>query len=76
MQAKEFSLASGGTITVVDLPGYGRSIREDAEYESLYQEVIAGCDLVLQATTRDFSDDQEMIEKLAGWLIAPPKMSS
>jgi predicted GTPase len=70
-QMKEFSLSSGGTLGVVDLPGYGRSVAEDREYEKIYQEMIPSCDLVflvLQANTRDFADDQEMIVKISEWL--------
>ncbi len=70
-QMKEFSLSSGGTLSVVDLPGYGRSLAEDREYEKIYQEMIPSCDLVflvLQANTRDFADDQEMILKISEWL--------
>lgn len=74
-QAKEFALASGGSLVAVDLPGYGRTIREDAVYEEIYQEVLPTCDLVvliLQADTRDFTDDQQMIARLAGWLKRDP----
>jgi len=70
-QMKEFSLSSGGSLAVVDLPGYGRSMAEDREYEKIYQEMIPSCDLVflvLQANTRDFADDQEMIMKISEWL--------
>ena len=71
MQADEFSLPTGGTLTVIDLPGYGRSLAEDRQYESIYREVIKYCDLVLliiQANSRDLADDQEMICKLSQWL--------
>lgn len=70
-QMKEFALSTGGTLTVVDLPGYGRSVAEDREYEKIYQEMIPSCDLVflvLQANTRDLTDDQEMILKITEWL--------
>lgn len=75
-QKKEFSLSSGGTLSVVDLPGYGRSLAEDREYEKIYREMIPSCDLVflvLQANTRDFADDQEMIIKISEWLEEFPK---
>ncbi len=74
-QTREFDLQSGGTITMVDLPGYGRSLREDERYERIYRELIPSCDLVLlilQADSRDFSDDQEMIAKLQDWLRLRP----
>jgi predicted GTPase len=70
-QMKEFALSTGGTLTVVDLPGYGRSVAEDREYEKIYQEMIPSCDLVflvLQANARDLTDDQEMILKITEWL--------
>lgn len=70
-QMKEFELSTGGTLNVLDLPGYGRSVAEDREYENIYQEIIPSCDLVfliIQANTRDLADDQEMIVKITQWL--------
>lgn len=75
-QMKEFELSTGGTLNVIDLPGYGRSVKEDKEYEKIYQKLIPSCDLVLliiQANTRDFSDDQEMIYKVSEWLKESPQ---
>ena len=49
----------------------GRSLAEDREYDKIYQEMIPSCDLVflvLQANTRDFADDEEMIDKISDWL--------
>jgi predicted GTPase len=74
-QQKRVTLPSGGVIDVVDLPGYGRSIREDAEYERRYRELIPSCDLVLliiQADRGDLADDQEMILKLKQWAYGAP----
>lgn len=74
-QTEEFTLPTGGTLNVVDLPGYGRSEAEDKEYEKIYQELIPSCDLVflvLQANTRDSSDDIEMIAKIKQWLKNHP----
>ena len=74
-QEKEFSLTTGGTLNVVDLPGYGRSLTEDREYEKIYREFIPSCDLVflvVQASTRDLADDEEMILKVAEWLKDSP----
>lgn len=74
-QIKEFTLSTGGALTVVDLPGYGRSEAEDRDYEKIYQDLIPSCDLVfliLQADTRDFSDDIEMINKITKWLKDHP----
>jgi predicted GTPase len=70
-QMKKFDLSTGGTLDVVDLPGYGRSMAEDREYEKIYQDLIPACDLVLlivQADARDLADDEEMILKVADWL--------
>jgi predicted GTPase len=44
-QEKRVALPDGGVIDVLDLPGYGRSIREDVEYERRYRELIPSCDL-------------------------------
>lgn len=74
-QMKEFSLKTGGTLEVVDLPGYGVSLGEDRENEKIYQQFIPSCDvvlLVLQANSRDFSDDQEMLGKVVEWLKKSP----
>ena len=75
-QIEEYTLSAGGTITVVDLPGYGRSESEDTEYDKIYQEIIPSCDLVflvIQADTRDCSDDIEMINKITTWLKNSPE---
>jgi predicted GTPase len=74
-QMKEFELSTGGTLSVVDLPGYGRSLAEDREYEKIYQDTIPSCDLVLlivQADAKDLADDEEMIVKVAEWLKDAP----
>lgn len=74
-QMKEFVLKTGGTLEVVDLPGYGVSLGEDRENEKIYQQFIPSCDvvlLVLQANSRDFADDQEMLGKVVEWLKKSP----
>ena len=74
-QAETVRLPSGAWIEMTDLPGYGRSIKEDARYERIYQDVIPDCDLVLlivQADRGDLADDIEMIAKLNGWLSQSP----
>jgi len=73
---KEYELSTGGKLEIIDLPGYGRSLSEDKEYEKIYQNVIPSCDLVfliVQANTRDFSDDQEMVSKVSEWIKNSPK---
>lgn len=74
-QMKEFELSTGGTLNVVDLPGYGRSVQEDKEYEKIYRDMIPSCDLVflvVQSNARDFADDEEMILKVSEWLKELP----
>ena len=74
-QTKEFTLSTGGTLTVVDLPGYGRSEAEDREYQKIYEAIIPECDivlLILQANTRDFPDDIEMIKQITALLKTNP----
>lgn len=69
-QYKDFELPDGSIITIVDMPGYGRSIKEDTEYEQIYLQELPKCDIILlmvQANSRDFVDDQEMIKKIAEW---------
>jgi predicted GTPase len=74
-QEETVPLPSGGLIQIVDVPGYGRSLPEDARYEAIYERIVPTCDLVLlvlQADRGDFADDLEMIAKLGGWLATPP----
>ncbi|MDB9495999.1 50S ribosome-binding GTPase [Spirulina major CS-329] len=74
-QVKEFTLSTGGNLTVIDLPGYGRSEAEDRKYDQIYKQIIPSCDLVLlviQADTRDFADDIDMINKITKWLKEHP----
>lgn len=70
-QTEECELPNGGIMTITDLPGYGRTEREDSEYEEIYREIIPSCDLVLliiQADARDLADDQDMLIKISKWL--------
>lgn len=69
-QYKDFMLPDGGTITIVDMPGYGRSLNEDESYKQIYLQELPKCDIILlivQADTRDLTDDQIMIENLYEW---------
>jgi len=69
---ENFNLPDGGKLTVVDLPGYGRTIEEDEKNETIYQEFIPQCDIVLliiQATTKDFSDDLFFLNKMKTLLM-------
>lgn len=74
-QEKLFTLPTGGQLNIIDLPGYGRSISKDKEYEKIYKQFIPQCDLVfliVQASSRDISDDEEMILKTIEWLKDNP----
>lgn len=69
-QYKDFELPDGGIITIVDMPGYGRSMDEDEGYKQIYLQELPKCDIILlvvQADTRDLTDDQIMIENLYEW---------
>lgn len=69
-QYKDFELKDGGTITIVDLPGYGRSVSEDEKYKEIYLQELKGCDvilLIIQANEKGLVDDQQMIEHLYEW---------
>ena len=69
-QYKDFTLPDGGIITIVDMPGYGRSVEEDEEYKKIYLQELPQCDIILliiQADTKDFRDDQIMISSLYEW---------
>ena len=69
-QYKDFELPDGGIITIVDMPGYGRSLAEDESYKKIYLQELPKCDIILlivQADTRDILDDQVMIENLYEW---------
>lgn len=69
-QYKDFELEDGSIITIVDLPGYGRSIAEDKEYQAIYIQELKQCDIILlivQANEKGLADDQYMIECLYEW---------
>jgi hypothetical protein len=69
-QYKKYRLPKGGRLTIVDLPGYGRDVTEDATYQKIYIEELKNCDIILlivQANSTDFADDQIMIQTLIEW---------
>lgn len=69
-QYKDFELPNGSKLTIVDMPGYGRSIAEDEEYQKIYLAELPKCDIILmvvQADSADFSDDQSMIKTIEEW---------
>lgn len=67
---KDVVLPNGSSLSIVDLPGYGRTIKEDARNEQFYRDIVPQCDLVfliIQADTRDLADDEEMAHKFVQW---------
>lgn len=69
-QYKDFELEDGSIITIVDLPGYGRSIAEDEDYKKIYIQELKQCDIILlivQANDKALVDDQYMVECLYEW---------
>lgn len=69
-QYKDFELPNGSKLTIVDMPGYGRSVAEDNEYQKIYLNELPKCDVILmvvQADSADFSDDQSMIKTIEEW---------
>lgn len=69
-QYKDFILPDGGKLTIVDMPGYGRSMAEDKIYRDIYLKELPQCDvilLVIQANSSDLKDDQQMIKYIEEW---------
>lgn len=69
-QYKDFVLPDGGKLTIVDMPGYGRSLAEDKAYRDIYLKELPKCDvilLVIQANSSDLKDDQQMIKYIEEW---------
>lgn len=69
-QYKDFVLPNGSNLTIIDMPGYGRSVAEDEEYQKIYLNELPKCDIILmvvQADSADFSDDQAMIKTIEEW---------
>ncbi len=69
-QYKDFILPDGGKLTIVDMPGYGRSTAEDRQYRDIYLRELPKCDvilLVVQGNSSDLRDDQRMIKTIESW---------
>lgn len=69
-QYKKYKLPKGGSLTIVDLPGYGRDVAEDATYQDIYLRELKNCDiiiLIVQANSSDLADDQVMVQTLIEW---------
>jgi len=62
-QLKEFSLRGGGSLHVVDMPGLGEGIAEDAIFEEIYRTELPKADVVLyvlEADERLLGEDQRI----------------
>ena len=69
-QYKDFELENGSIITIVDLPGYGRSLEADEKYKDIYIRELKNCDvilLIIQANDKAIADDQYMVQCLYEW---------
>ena len=69
-QYKDFILPDGGKLTIVDMPGYGRSVAEDKLYRDIYLNELPKCDIILlvvQGNSSDLRDDQRMIKTIESW---------
>lgn len=69
-QYKKYNLPKGGTLTIVDLPGYGRAVAEDETYQEIYLRELKDCDIIImivQANSSDLADDQVMVQTLIEW---------
>ena len=69
-QYKKYNLPKGGSLTIVDLPGYGRAVAEDETYQDIYLKELKDCDIIImivQANSSDLADDQVMIQTLIEW---------
>lgn len=69
-QYKDFILPDGGKLTIVDMPGYGRSVAEDKLYRDIYLNELPTCDIILlvvQGNSSDLRDDQRMIKTIESW---------
>lgn len=67
---KDYELSDGSTITVADLPGYGRESSTDEKYKKMYIDALKGVDIILliiQANDKAIADDVEMVQCLYEW---------
>ncbi|MEU0395925.1 GTPase [Streptomyces sp. NPDC006208] len=66
-QLKEFALAGGGSLHILDMPGLGEGIAEDAVFEQIYREHLPNADVVLyvlEATERILGEDQRIFNQV------------
>lgn len=69
-QYEDYRLPDGGTLTIVDMPGYGRTLQEDESYKKIYLQELPKCDIILiiiQADSGDLKDDQQMLKYIEEW---------
>lgn len=69
-QYKDFELENGSIITIVDLPGYARSVQADEKYQEIYIRELKNCDvilLIIQANDKANLDDVAMVQCLYEW---------
>lgn len=66
----DYELQDGSTITVADLPGYGRLASIDEKYREMYIQALKDVDvilLIIQANDKAIVDDVEMVQCLYEW---------
>jgi predicted GTPase len=73
-QRKEYALAGGGTLHVIDLPGLGQSRATEEAYAEIYRRELPGVDValyVLQADERLLGEDQRILRDVVLPALAP-----
>jgi uncharacterized protein len=66
-QLKEYALRGGGVLHILDMPGLGEGIEEDAVFEQIYREELPKADVVLyvlEATERVLGEDQRIFTEV------------
>lgn len=66
-QVKDFVLEGGGTLRIVDMPGLGEGLKEDAAFEPIYVKELPAVDValyVLQADERFLAEDQRILAEV------------
>jgi len=70
-QQKEFALEHGGNLLITDMPGYGRTEKDDEKYMEIYKRVIPESDIVLlviDASQGDYIDDINILNTIKHWI--------
>lgn len=66
-QKETFQLKGGGKLTVIDMPGLGDSITNDAKFMEIYQSVLPDVDVIfyiIQADDRGLGEDERIIKEV------------